>query len=91
MKVSAIIELNQIDKENWRFILYEDKDGNWFGRFPYSPQSAVDLFMIIMLTNEEQKKAMSDRNFLIKLSDTIRNKYKDFLKRAIDRNQFNIQ
>ena len=40
--------------------------------------------MVILLTNEEQKKAQSDRNYLINLSDNIRNKYLDFLKRAID-------
>jgi len=84
MEERTKIKLTQIDKENWRFILYEDVYGNWFCSFPYSPQSAVDLSMVILLTNEEQKKAQSDRNYLINLSDNIRNKYLDFLKRAID-------
>jgi hypothetical protein len=90
MEERTKIELTQIDKENWRFILYEDKDGNWFGRFSYSPKSAIDLSMIISLTDEEQKKAKSDRNYLVSLSDTIRNKYIDFLRRAIDTDKFII-
>ena len=85
------IQLTQIDIENWRFVLYEDPSKDWFGSFVYSPISVVDLSMIIKLTDEEKLKACKDRNFLIELSENIRNNHKTFLQRSLDEKLFIIR
>lgn len=35
------IELKEIDRENWQFILYETTAKKWIGDFVYSPQSFI--------------------------------------------------
>ena len=80
--------LKKIDQENWRFTLYESPDSNWYGDFIYSPQSFVDLSILIELTNEEKKSALQNRNFLIELSEKIRNNYKDYLNRSLNQEDF---
>ncbi len=82
------IKLNKIDIERWRFILYETPDNKWIASFSYSPQSFIDLSMLIELTDYEKFEAESDRQFLIDLADKVRNSYKEFLDRAIDRDKF---
>ena len=82
------IELTQIDKENWRFVLYESKEKKWIGDFVYSPISFVDLSMLIVLTNQEKLKAEQNRQFLIELSEKIRNDFNRFLSRAENRNDY---
>ncbi len=47
------IKLNKVDIERWRFILYETPDKEWIVSFSYSPQSAIDLSMLIKLTDDE--------------------------------------
>lgn len=80
--------LTEIDKENWRFTLYESPDSNWYGDFIYSPQSFVDLSMLLKLSDEEKASASHNREFLIELSEKIRNNYKDYLQRALNRKDF---
>ncbi len=80
--------LKVIDKENWRFILYESQNGNWIGDFSYSPKSFIDLSLLIQLTDNEKTKAQNDRSFLIELSDLIRNNYNEFMNRALNRDKF---
>jgi len=82
------ISLTKIDKENWRFILYESADGKWIADFPYSPVSAVDLSMLIELTGSEKAMAENDRQFLINFSETIRNRYSEYLHRALNRDNY---
>jgi len=82
------ISLTKIDKENWRFILYESDDGRWFAKFPYSPISVVDLSMLIELTDSEKTMAENDRQFLINFSETIRNRYSEYLHRALNRDNY---
>lgn len=82
------ISLTKIDKENWRFILYETADGKWFADFSYSPISAFDLSMLIELTDKEKEMTQNDRQFLIDFSETIRNRYSEYLFRALNRNNF---
>jgi len=82
------ILLSKIDEENWRYTLYESPNGKWYGDFTYSPQSFVDLSMLIELTNEETKSASDNRDFLIELSESIRNNYKDYLTRSLIREDF---
>jgi hypothetical protein len=80
--------LTQIDKEDWRFILYETVNGRWIGDFVYSPQSFVDLSMLIELTDSEKALAQENRQYLIELSEIIRNNYNDYLKRALNRDNY---
>jgi hypothetical protein len=80
--------LKKIDQENWRFTLYESPDSNWYGDFIYSPQSFVDLSMLIELSDEEKKSTLQNRDFLIELSEKIRNNYKDYLNRSLNQEDF---
>ncbi len=80
--------LKEIDEENWRFTLYESPDFNWYGDFIYSPQSFVDLSMLIELTDTEKKSALQNRDFLIELSEKIRNNYKHYLNRSLNQEDF---
>jgi len=80
--------LKEIDRENWRFTLYESPDSNWYGDFIYSPQSFIDLSMLIKFTDTEKKSASQNRNFLIELSEKIRNNYKDYLNRSLNKEDF---
>jgi len=80
--------LKKIDQENWRFTLYESPDSKWYGCFIYSPQSFVDLSMLIELSDEEKKSALQNRDFLIELSEKIRNDYKDYLNRSLNQEDF---
>jgi len=80
--------LKEIDQENWRFTLYESPDSKWYGDFIYSPQSFVDLSMLIELSDEEKKSALQNRDFLIELSEKIRNNYKDYLNRSLNHEDF---
>ena len=80
--------LKEIDQENWRFTLYESPDSKWYGDFIYSPQSFVDLSMLIELSDEEKKSALQNRDFLIELSEKIRNNYKDYLNRSLNQEDF---
>ena len=82
------IKLKEIDKENWRFVLYENPDEEWIGDFVYSPISFVDLSMLILLNEVEKGKAMINRNFLIELSEKIRDNYKEYLKRSLKREDY---
>ena len=84
-------KLTQIDKENWRFILYESIEGKWFTSFSYSPSRAVDLSMFIELNEQEKARAKSDRNFLIELSESIKNNHQTFLSRSLNTKNFEFK
>jgi len=84
------IKLNKIDIERWRFILYETPDNKWIASFSYSPQSFIDLSMLIELTEVEKFKGESDRQFMIDMADKVRNSYKEFLDRALNRDNYEI-
>ena len=81
-------KLREIDREHWRFVLYEGPDKGWVGDFVYSPISFVDLSMLISLSDAEKRKAMINRNYLIKLSEKIRNNYEYYLKRSLKREDY---
>jgi len=72
------IKLTKIDKENWRFVIYRTDSENWIGDFAYSPQSAIDLSMLIKLNSDEKREAQENRENLINLSEKIRNNYKTY-------------
>ena len=82
------ITLKEIDKENWQFALYENPNQDWIGDFVYSPESFVDLSMLILLSEEEKRKAKSNRSFLIELSQRIRSNFKEFQNRALKREEY---
>lgn len=84
------IQLNKIDIERWRFVLYETPDKKWIARFSYSPQSFIDLAMLIELTDEEKNKAESDRQYLVDMADKVRNSYKDYIGKAINPDNYII-
>jgi len=84
------IELKEIDKEHWKFVLYETSQNEWIGNFVYSPSSFVDLSMLILLSEDEKQEAMENRNFLIELSDEIRDNYKSFQDRALKRENYKL-
>ncbi|GAF05997.1 hypothetical protein [Saccharicrinis fermentans] len=64
-----MMQLKKIDSENWRFTLYESAEGNWFADFPYSPQSFIDLSILLELTDNEKANAQKNRQFLIDFSE----------------------
>ena len=70
------------------FILYKSDNGKWFADFPYSPISAIDLSMLIELTDSEKAMAENDRQFLINFSETIRNRYSEYFHRALNRDNY---
>ena len=78
------IKLNNIDIERWRFVLYETPDKKWIASFSYSPQSFIDLSMLIELTEEEKIKAEANRQYLIDFADNVRNSHMSYLDRALD-------
>ena len=82
--------LTQIDIENWSFTLYETADGKWIGEFVYSPYSYIDWNMLIELTDLEKTIAQNNRQYLIDLSEAIKNNYKNYLHRALDRNNYHF-
>jgi hypothetical protein len=82
------INLVQVDIENWLFTIYESKDGIWFGNFTYSPQSFIDLSMLIEFNESEKLNAQNDRQFLINLSFSIRNNYQNYLSKSLDKSNF---
>ena len=82
------LTLTKIDKENWRFILYEAPNGKWYVDFPYSPVSIVDLSMLIELNESEKAMAQKDRQFLFNFSEAVRNNYNAYLPRALNRNNY---
>ena len=71
----------EIDREDWRFIVYEVDDIHWFVDFHYSPVSFFDSSMTIKLTRYEKLRAKLNRNYLFKLSDKIRYSYRKFIHR----------
>ena len=83
--------LTKIDMERWRFVLYTDEDGDWFGDFSYAPKSWIDLSMLIQLTPEEKQQASNNRDFLIQLSEEIRNNFRNFFPRSEDRKKYIIE
>ena len=90
MSDNTKIRLRQIDKENWRFILYQTENEQFVASFPYSPTSFVDLSMFILLTADEKDKVEADRQFLIDFSDDVRNNFRAFLPRATSANEYLI-
>ncbi|MCZ8329861.1 MAG: hypothetical protein O9282_00970 [Flavobacterium sp.] len=84
------IKLFQIDIENWRFTLYESQSKELYASFPYSPRSFIDLEIFIKLTEEEKIKAKNDRNFLLEISDDVRNNYKNYFSRTINFGDFKL-
>ena len=87
-KTEDLITLKQIDNEDSRFVIYEDSNSDWYGSFIYSPLYVVDLSMLIPLSNDEKSVATLDRNYLIQLSEKIRDNYDSYLLRAVDTAQF---
>ena len=85
------IKLKKIDTENWRFVLYKSETGDWVGRFIYSPVSYTDLSIFITLTADEKSENQVYRNYLIGLSENIRNNSKEFLIRSAHENKFIIE
>ncbi len=85
------IELTEIDTERWRFTLYQTSDQKWIADVVYSPTSHFDASMYIMLTKLEKRKAQENRAYLVEWSDNIRDNYKQFLGKALDRNDYVIK
>lgn len=79
------ILLTKTDQERWVFTIYTGPGDKWYGSFVYSPVSYADFEMLIELTEEEKQKAIQNRDFLLNLSEQIRNNHKEWLhKRALD-------
>lgn len=78
------IQLHKIDQEHWVFTIYSSPDNKWYGSFVYSPVSYADFEMMLEFTEEEKQMALQDRNYLLRLSEEIRNNYKEYLLRALD-------
>jgi len=75
----------------WRFVLYKSETGDWVGCFIYSPVSYTDLSIFITLTADEKSENQVYRNYLIGLSENIRNNSKEFLIRSAHENKFIIE
>lgn len=82
------ISITEIDRENWRFILYESEDETLYGSFVYSPQSFIDLSMIIELTEDEKRKYESSRIEFLKFADEIRFNHNEYIQRRLDEKKF---
>lgn len=85
------IRLNKIDVERWRFILYETPDKKWIASFSYSPQSFIDLSMLIELKDDEKIKAEFNRQFLIEMADNVRSSHEKFIERALNHDNYIIE
>lgn len=82
------IKLTKIDSEPWQFILYRGENNQLFAKFYYSPQSYIDLNLLIKLTEEESNNVKINRIFLIELATKIRNDYTKYIGRGLDLNQY---
>ncbi len=83
-----MIVLKKIESVSWKYTLYEDKDHNLYGDFCYSPRSTIDLSMIIKLYEEEITKFKLNHHYIAILSDKVRLNYKNYLSRALKRENF---
>tara|TARA_R110001583_G_scaffold92079_1_gene234398 strand:- start:77 stop:439 length:363 start_codon:yes stop_codon:yes gene_type:complete len=77
-----IYKISRIDDEPWRFTVYEVNAGDWFVSFDYSPMSAVDACLEILLTPQEKEMAKKDRQFLFDMQAKVQRNYKSFFPRA---------
>lgn len=80
--------LIKIDSEPCQFSLYETPDKKWIVDFSYSPQSSIDLSMLIALSESEKAAILKNRCLLIDLSKNVRNNYQSYLKKALHRDEF---
>lgn len=83
------ISLTEIDRERWRYILYQSNNNDIYGDFSYQPTSFVDTSILIKLDQSETQKVKTNRESLLQLSEFIRNNYVQFEKRRINRKLFN--
>jgi hypothetical protein len=72
------ISLTEIDRERWRYILYQSINNDIYGDFSYQPTSFVDTSILIKLDQSETQKIKTDRDSLFQFSDFIRNNYGQF-------------
>lgn len=84
------IELREIHKENWKYILFESIDKELYVEIPYSPSNVLQASMLIKLEEEEIKQYLEDKAFLIKLSEEMSYNYNRYTKRALSYRDFNI-
>lgn len=85
------IRATEVDRERWRFVLYQTSEKELYGNFSYQPTSFVDTSMIIKLNQEEKQTIKDNRNCLIGLSEKIRNQYGQFEGRKLNRNLFEFR
>jgi hypothetical protein len=84
------INVTEIAVEHWRYILYESDTKDLYIDVSYSPVSFVDASMLIKLNEEEKQNHLNDSDFLKKLSEKISYYFKDYLRRSLDRSNFNF-
>jgi len=84
------ITLTEIDRENWRFILYKSASHQLFGDFIYSPKSSIHLSILIELSKEEAEIFKLGRKKFLQLCDRIRFNYENYLDRQLEKNNFQL-
>ncbi|PZU16783.1 MAG: hypothetical protein DI622_11215 [Chryseobacterium sp.] len=84
------IELKEIHKENWKYILFESIDRELYIEIPYSPISFFQASMLIKLTNEEVRQHFKDNTFLIKLSEEISYHFNRYMSRSLSYCDFKL-
>lgn len=82
------IKLIKIAQENWKYTLYKSEDNRLFGSFVYSPQSYIDVSMLIELNSQEITEYNADVEAISRLSEKIRNNHLNYQQRALDSNNF---
>jgi RNAse (barnase) inhibitor barstar len=82
--------LVEIDRENWRYILYESNEGETYGDFIYSPQSFIDLSMLLKLNTYEVAYINKSRENKLKFADEIRSDSKKFIDKSLNRENFKL-
>ncbi len=85
------IELNEIHKERWKYILFESIDKELYIDIPYSPVSFFQATMLVKLNDEEVKQYLEDKTFLIELSEEMSYHFKRYMNRSLNYNDFNLR
>jgi hypothetical protein len=84
------IELKEIYKEHWKYILFESIEKELYIEIPYSPISFFQASMLIKLSKEEIKQHFEDNTFLIKLSEEISYHFNRYTKQSLSYCDFSI-
>lgn len=82
------IELKEIQREHWKYILYESHDEDLYLDVVYSPVSFVDACILIKFTEEEKQFYRNNNNYIPELTEKISYNFRDYFHRSLQNDNF---